>query len=92
MYIGFLQLQYLSLLIIHAHASGVQKAKDICEVMNVDAVLVGGKHYQALDYSDVLSAYKLVNCQESQEAVLKSVGGVFVHNIFIPKHGHEGTL
>ena len=58
-----------------------------------DAILVGGKQYDPVQQSDVHSAFTLTNKNpENEEAVLRGVGGIFVRSVFIPKHGHEGTL
>lgn len=76
------------------HASSLQKAKDIVDMVpEVDAILVGGKQYEPVLQSDVESAFILTNKNpEMEESVLGGVGGIFVRSVFIPKHGHEGTL
>lgn len=79
---------------IQVHASSLQKAKNIVDVLpEVDAVLVEGKQYEPVQQSDIHSAFMLTNKNpEMEETVLRGVGGVFVRSVFIPKHGHEGTL
>lgn len=76
------------------HASSLQKAKNIVDVLpEVNAILVGGKQYEPVQQSDIESAFILTNRNpEMEEAVIKGVGGIFVRSVFIPKHGHEGTL
>ena len=86
---------YLCILLsIQAHASSLQKAKTIVDVLpETDAILVGGKQYEPVQQSDVHSAFLLTNKNlEMEEAVLRGIGGIFVRSVFIPKHGHEGTL
>ena len=79
---------------IQVHASSLQKGKNIVDVLpEADAILVGGKQYEPVQQFDVHSAFMLTNKNpEMEEAVLRGVGGIFVRSVFIPKHGHEGTL
>ena len=65
---------------IQVHASSLQKAKNIVDVLpEVDTILVGGKKYEPVQQPDIESAFMLTNKNpEMEEAVFRGVGGIFV--------------
>ena len=54
--------------------------------------MVGGKHYQSLEHSDLVRAYELIQHSPDTEQEINITGAIFVRSVFFGKHGYKGTL
>lgn len=61
---------------------------------NSTPILVGGKHYQSLEHTDLLHAHELTRVQHNLSTEQSSIttGAIFVRSVFFAKHGYKGTL
>ena len=55
-------------------------------------ILVGGKHYQSLEHSDLVHACELAQHSLDTEQASIITGAIFVRSVFFGKHGYKGTL
>ena len=73
--------------------SSIAKARELVNSHpQLESILVGGKQYKPLSTDELQSVFVLLDHEQESIEDVSNTGGIFVRSVFLPKHGHNGTL